>query len=77
MNHPEGRFLRSGKVKDIYDVGEGKLLLVYTDRISSHDVEQVFRRFMCRCYPILVVNIKTFKYVAYRNRKIKVFFGAH
>ena len=38
MNHPDGRFLRSGKVKDIYDVGEGKLLLVYTDRLSSHDV---------------------------------------
>ncbi|MDH5266668.1 MAG: phosphoribosylaminoimidazolesuccinocarboxamide synthase [Candidatus Bathyarchaeota archaeon] len=30
--------MRSGKVKDIYDAGEGKLLFVYTDRLSSHDV---------------------------------------
>lgn len=38
MNYSGRRFLRSGKVKDIYDAGEGKLLFVYTDRLSSHDV---------------------------------------
>ena len=38
LNYSERRFLRSGKVKDIYDAGEGKLLFVYTDRLSSHDV---------------------------------------
>lgn len=38
MNYSEKRFLRSGKVKDIYDGGNGKLLFVYTDRLSSHDV---------------------------------------
>jgi len=38
MNWLEKRFLRSGKVKDIYDAGNGKLLFVYTDRLSSHDV---------------------------------------
>ncbi|MEM2905213.1 MAG: phosphoribosylaminoimidazolesuccinocarboxamide synthase [Candidatus Bathyarchaeia archaeon] len=32
------RFLRSGKVKDLYDVGNGRLLMVFTDRLSSHDV---------------------------------------
>lgn len=38
MSELEKRFLRSGKVKDIYDAGNGKLLFVYTDRLSSHDV---------------------------------------
>jgi len=38
MKQLEKRFVRSGKVKDIYDVGNGKLLFVYTDRLSSHDV---------------------------------------
>jgi phosphoribosylaminoimidazole-succinocarboxamide synthase len=38
MSELEKRFLRSGKVKDIYDAGKEKLLFVYTDRLSSHDV---------------------------------------
>jgi len=38
MNWLEKRFVRSGKVKDIYDAGNGRLLFVYTDRLSSHDV---------------------------------------
>jgi len=38
MSGSEKRFVRSGKVKDIYDPGNGKLLFVYTDRLSSHDV---------------------------------------
>ena len=38
MNWLEKRFLRSGKVKDIYEAGKRKLLFVYTDRLSSHDV---------------------------------------
>jgi len=38
MNLLEKRFVRSGKVKDIYDAGNGRLLFVYTDRLSSHDV---------------------------------------
>ncbi|MCK5592751.1 hypothetical protein KAI31_01490, partial [Candidatus Bathyarchaeota archaeon] len=38
LNYSGRRFLRSGKVKDIYDAGEGQLLFVYTDRLSSHDV---------------------------------------
>jgi len=38
VNWLEKRFLRSGKVKDIYDAGNGKLLFVYTNRLSSHDV---------------------------------------
>lgn len=38
MSWLEKLFLRSGKVKDIYDAGNGKLLFVYTDRLSSHDV---------------------------------------
>ncbi len=38
MSGLEKRFVRSGKVKDIYDTGNGKLLFVYTDRLSSHDV---------------------------------------
>jgi phosphoribosylaminoimidazole-succinocarboxamide synthase len=31
-------FVRSGKVRDLYDVGEGRLLLVASDRISAFDV---------------------------------------
>jgi phosphoribosylaminoimidazole-succinocarboxamide synthase len=38
MESTKGSFLRSGKVKNIYGAGRGKLLLVYTDRLSSHDV---------------------------------------
>jgi len=38
MNWSDKRYLRSGKVKDIYDAGKEKLLFVYTDRLSSHDV---------------------------------------
>lgn len=32
------RFIRSGKVRDLYDLGEGGLLLVASDRISAFDV---------------------------------------
>jgi len=35
---PPGRFLRSGKVKDIYDLDEGHLLFHFTDRVSAFDV---------------------------------------
>ncbi|MBI2200044.1 MAG: phosphoribosylaminoimidazolesuccinocarboxamide synthase, partial [Candidatus Rokubacteria bacterium] len=31
-------FLHSGKVRDIYAVGEDKLLIVQTDRLSAFDV---------------------------------------
>lgn len=34
----EGRLLRRGKVKDIYDIGDDKLLFVFSDRISAFDV---------------------------------------
>jgi phosphoribosylaminoimidazole-succinocarboxamide synthase len=34
----ETRLLGQGKVRDVYDVGEGRLLLVATDRISAFDV---------------------------------------
>jgi phosphoribosylaminoimidazole-succinocarboxamide synthase len=34
----EARFLRSGKVRDLYDLGDGRLLLVASDRISAFDV---------------------------------------
>jgi phosphoribosylaminoimidazole-succinocarboxamide synthase len=34
----EGRLLRRGKVKDIYDIGEDRLLFVFSDRISAFDV---------------------------------------
>jgi len=37
MNAP-GRFVRSGKVKDIYDLDESHLLLHFTDRVSAFDV---------------------------------------
>lgn len=32
------RYLRSGKVKDLYDAGNARILMVFTDRLSSHDV---------------------------------------
>ncbi|MFQ5997864.1 MAG: phosphoribosylaminoimidazolesuccinocarboxamide synthase, partial [Candidatus Bathyarchaeia archaeon] len=32
------KLLRKGKVKDIYDPGEGKLLFHFTDRVSAFDV---------------------------------------
>jgi len=32
------RFLRSGKVRDLYDLADGRLLLVASDRISAFDV---------------------------------------
>ena len=33
-----GRFVRSGKVKDIYELDEGHLLFHFTDRVSAYDV---------------------------------------
>jgi phosphoribosylaminoimidazole-succinocarboxamide synthase len=36
--HAEPRFLRSGKVRDLYRVDDTRLLLVATDRISAFDV---------------------------------------
>jgi len=38
MLHAEGLFLRSGKVRDLYDLGDERLLLVASDRISAFDV---------------------------------------
>ncbi|HME18835.1 MAG TPA: phosphoribosylaminoimidazolesuccinocarboxamide synthase [Nitrososphaerales archaeon] len=35
---PPGRFVRSGKVKDIYEVDGGHLLFHFTDRVSAYDV---------------------------------------
>ncbi len=35
---PPGRFVRSGKVKDIYELDEGQLLFHFTDRVSAYDV---------------------------------------
>ncbi len=35
---PPGRFVRSGKVKDIYELDEGHLLFHFTDRLSAFDV---------------------------------------
>jgi phosphoribosylaminoimidazole-succinocarboxamide synthase len=32
------RFVRSGKVRDLYDLGDGRLLLVASDRLSAFDV---------------------------------------
>ncbi|MGH2474482.1 MAG: phosphoribosylaminoimidazolesuccinocarboxamide synthase, partial [Candidatus Limnocylindrales bacterium] len=32
------RFLRSGKVRDLYELPDGRLLLVASDRISAFDV---------------------------------------
>ncbi len=37
MNRP-GRFVRSGKVKDIYELDDGHLLFRFTDRVSAYDV---------------------------------------
>lgn len=34
----EGRLLRRGKVKDIYDIGDDRLLFVFSDRVSAFDV---------------------------------------
>ena len=34
----EGKLLRRGKVKDIYDIGNDKLLFIFSDRISAFDV---------------------------------------
>ncbi len=38
MSGPGARLHGRGKVRDIYDVGQGRLLLVATDRISAFDV---------------------------------------
>ncbi len=38
MLKAERRFLRSGKVRDLYRVDEERLLLVASDRISAFDV---------------------------------------
>ncbi len=35
---PPGRFVRSGKVKDIYELDDGHLLFHFTDRVSAFDV---------------------------------------
>lgn len=35
---PPGKFLRSGKVKDIYELDDGHLLFHFTDRVSAFDV---------------------------------------
>jgi phosphoribosylaminoimidazole-succinocarboxamide synthase len=36
--NPPGRFVRSGKVKDIYDLNTKQLLFHFTDRVSAFDV---------------------------------------
>lgn len=33
------KFLGSGKVKDVYDVGDGTLLFKFSDRVSAYDVK--------------------------------------
>lgn len=33
------KFLRSGKVKDVYDAGDGMLLFAFSDRVSAFDVK--------------------------------------
>ena len=38
MDSPELRHVYSGKVRDIYDVGDDRLLLVTSDRLSAFDV---------------------------------------
>lgn len=38
MSYWDKRPMQKGKVKDIYDLGNGELLFVYSDRLSSHDV---------------------------------------
>jgi len=35
---PPGRFVRSGKVKDLYELDGGRLLFHFTDRVSAYDV---------------------------------------
>jgi phosphoribosylaminoimidazole-succinocarboxamide synthase len=35
---PSGAFIRAGKVRDLYDLGPDRLLLVASDRISAFDV---------------------------------------
>jgi len=35
---PPGRFVRSGKVKDLYELDDGHLLFHFTDRVSAYDV---------------------------------------
>ncbi len=38
MIEPTGRLVRRGKVKDVYEAGEDKLLFHFTDRVSAFDV---------------------------------------
>jgi len=38
MAEPEIRFIKSGKVKDIYQYGGDKLMFVFSDRVSAFDV---------------------------------------
>lgn len=38
MTAATGAYLRSGKVRDLYDLGDGRLLLVASDRLSAFDV---------------------------------------
>jgi phosphoribosylaminoimidazole-succinocarboxamide synthase len=38
MTTSPSRYLRSGKVRDLYAVGDGRLLLVASDRLSAFDV---------------------------------------
>ncbi len=38
MTPPAGRYLRSGKVRDLYAIDEARLLLVASDRLSAFDV---------------------------------------
>ncbi|MEW5991457.1 MAG: phosphoribosylaminoimidazolesuccinocarboxamide synthase [Chloroflexota bacterium] len=38
MTAPPSTFLRSGKVRDLYAIGEDRLLLVASDRLSAFDV---------------------------------------
>jgi phosphoribosylaminoimidazole-succinocarboxamide synthase len=38
MAAPEIRFIKSGKVKDVYQYGRDKLMFVFSDRVSAFDV---------------------------------------
>jgi len=38
VSSPAGSFVRSGKVRDLYAIGEDRLLLVASDRLSAFDV---------------------------------------
>ena len=38
MTAGPGTFVRSGKVRDLYDIGDDRLLLVASDRLSAFDV---------------------------------------